>query len=184
MKKLALFLMIPVLLLVADAHSFQLGGKELIKAGTGSRTKGILGTFYFATLYIPHELKGKFAPEVIEADMPMSVMMQIDSRLLTRERFIEAVNEGFAKASESGYPTERKAAFLKLFDSIEIKKGDIIVLNYVPGEGLSSQHKSKEAGSTRSLGTIAGLDFKKALFAIWLGPKPVQESLKKEMLGN
>ncbi|MEA3471658.1 MAG: chalcone isomerase family protein [Thermodesulfobacteriota bacterium] len=29
-----------------------------------------------------------------------------------------------------------------------------------------------------------GLEFKKALFGIWLGDKPAQRSLKKEMLGR
>ena len=33
-------------------------------------------------------------------------------------------------------------------------------------------------------GTIPGIEFKKALFSIWLGTPPVQESLKAEMLGK
>jgi hypothetical protein len=33
-------------------------------------------------------------------------------------------------------------------------------------------------------GTIPGLEFKKALFAIWLGSNPAQESLKNDMLGK
>jgi hypothetical protein len=184
MKKLMLFIMISALLICTDAQSFQLGGKELIKSGTGSRTKTILGTIYFATLYITQELKGKPAKEVIEADQPLSMVMQIDSRLLTRERFLDAVNEGFGRASESGYPAAKKDVFLKLFDVIEIKKGNIITLNYVPGEGVTAQYKSHDSDTVKVLGTIPGLDFKKALFAIWLGPKPVQESLKKALLGN
>ena len=32
-------------------------------------------------------------------------------------------------------------------------------------------------------GEFSGLSFKQALFGIWLGDKPAQESLKKEMLG-
>ena len=34
------------------------------------------------------------------------------------------------------------------------------------------------------LDTIAGLEFKKAFFGIWLSDNPVQKSLKKAMLGN
>ena len=34
------------------------------------------------------------------------------------------------------------------------------------------------------MGTIRGLDFKKALFAIWLGEKPADNSLKQGMLGK
>ena len=32
-------------------------------------------------------------------------------------------------------------------------------------------------------GKIDGLDFKKALFGIWIGDDPVDETLKKELLG-
>jgi hypothetical protein len=33
-------------------------------------------------------------------------------------------------------------------------------------------------------GTIKGLDFKKAVFGIWLGEKPADAKLKKGMLGK
>ena len=33
-------------------------------------------------------------------------------------------------------------------------------------------------------GTIEGLDFKKALFGIWLGNKPADDDLKDGMLGK
>ena len=35
----------------------------------------------------------------------------------------------------------------------------------------------------KQIPAILGLDLKKALFAIWLGDSPVQESLKKALLG-
>ena len=34
------------------------------------------------------------------------------------------------------------------------------------------------------VGTIEGRDFADALFAVWLGPKPVQDDLKKALSGN
>ena len=36
----------------------------------------------------------------------------------------------------------------------------------------------------KEVGMIEGLDFKKALFGIWLGAKPADKGLKNEMLGN
>ena len=41
----------------------------------------------------------------------------------------------------------------------------------------------KADGSETTLGTIPCLDLKKALFAIWLGEVPAQDSLKKALLG-
>jgi hypothetical protein len=35
-----------------------------------------------------------------------------------------------------------------------------------------------------TVGTIPGLPFKRALFAIWLGDKPADRSLKQAMLGD
>jgi hypothetical protein len=36
----------------------------------------------------------------------------------------------------------------------------------------------------RTAGTIPGVDFKRALFAIWLGDKPADRTLKEGMLGE
>ena len=35
----------------------------------------------------------------------------------------------------------------------------------------------------KELGTIKGMEFKKALFGIWLGKKPADDDLKENMLG-
>ena len=60
----------------------------------------------------------------------------------------------------------------------DIKEGDKINLDYIPGKGV----RVTKNGDVK--GTVPGLDFKKALFGIWFGTPPVQESLKKEMLGK
>jgi len=174
------FMFIPV----KESHAIQLGGKELVKSGTGVRTKFPLGTIYYATLYLPSELKGKSAKEIIDADEPMSVIMQIDSKFLTREKFVAAVTEGFGKAAASGYLTDKKDSFLNLFNSIEIKKGDMIYLNYVPKTGVTASYKAKGSDKIVAMGATPGLQFKKALFAIWLGQNPAQASLKNSLLGQ
>ncbi|MGQ9843896.1 MAG: chalcone isomerase family protein [Spirochaetota bacterium] len=169
--------------MMSDVFSLSIGGKDLVKKGTGKRTKGILGTVYYATLWVPESLKTADANAIIEADEPMAVILVIDSVLLNKARFLEATNEGFAQAAASGYTTAKKDAFLKLFDSVEFKKGDVIQLGYDPKAGVKAVFTATATKKTTTLGSVAGLDLKKALFAIWLGPKPVQESLKKAMLG-
>jgi len=59
----------------------------------------------------------------------------------------------------------------------EIKDGDIYDFIYAPNIGVQIFKNNKLST------TIKGLEFKKALFGIWLCEKPAQESLKKEMLG-
>jgi hypothetical protein len=60
----------------------------------------------------------------------------------------------------------------------EFQKGDIIGLNYHSGDAVYLSKNNKQ------LGKFEGLPFKQALFSIWLGEVPAQESLKEEMLGN
>jgi len=48
----------------------------------------------------------------------------------------------------------------------------------VPGKGVEIYKNGQ------MISTIQGLEFKKALFGIWLCNKPAQESLKEAMLGK
>lgn len=169
---------------VTEGYPFKLGGKDLERIGTGNRTMRLIGSVYRASLWVPEEFKGKTAEEIIEANVPSAVIITITSRLISRDRFVGAVSDGFEKVAAVGYKTDQSDDFLDLFDGVEISNGDRINLYYVPGTGVRAAIRSGDTGETENLGTVPGLDFKKALYAIWLGPDPVQESLKKGMLGN
>ena len=156
----------------------------LVKSGTGERTKSILGTVYVGTLYVTQDLIGKSGNEIVDADKAMNVILKVDTVMLSREKFVASVSEGFDVSASSGYGTDKKQTFLNLFGSIEFKKGDIVTFEYLPSKGTSVTFKEKASGNVRQLGMVPSLQFKKALFAIWIGPKPVQESLKKSMLGK
>jgi hypothetical protein len=156
-------------------------GQALVKNGSGVRTKSIFGTLYYLTLMVPAKIQGKDAKTIIEANEPMSMILLIDSRLVTRERFVETTSEGFAKAASAGYTSTSTKKFLDQFAKIKFSKGDVVYMNYTAA-GLSTQYKYKETGKLENLGTIPGLDLKKALYAIWLGSNPVQDSLKKALL--
>jgi hypothetical protein len=186
MKKLGFFVIIAAILIslsASDGFAFQLGGKEMVKNGSGTRSKFLIGTLYFATLWVPAPLKGKTGKEIIEANEPMSVVLVLESKLITRERFVESTAEGFGKSAAAGYPTASKQAFLDQYKNVTFQKGDIVNMSYTPA-GLTVTYKSVKTGKVETLGTIAGLDLKKALFAIWLGSSPIQESLKNELLSG
>jgi hypothetical protein len=61
----------------------------------------------------------------------------------------------------------------------EAKKGTAILLDWVPGAGTQVMIDGKAAGKP-----IEGEDFYRALLRIWLGEKPVQDDLKKALLGG
>ena len=58
----------------------------------------------------------------------------------------------------------------------DVKEGDTMTLAYSPGKGTSLSVDDKE------LGVFEGKNFAKAVFSIWLGPKPPSEDLKSGML--
>jgi hypothetical protein len=61
----------------------------------------------------------------------------------------------------------------------EAKKGMAITLDWLPGTGTQMTVNGKPGGAP-----IAGEDFYRALLRIWLGPRPVQDDLKKALLGG
>ncbi len=78
-------------------------------------------------------------------------------------------------AAEFKKIADRVPLMSKLFPNI--KSGDIFALTYVPDKGTIFTLNGKERG------VIPGADFAKALFATWIGPKPIDNVLKRQVLG-
>jgi hypothetical protein len=151
----------------------KIGKNELVLNGGGLREKYWMD-LYVAALYL--ESKTSDASKVIYGTEEMAIHIKIISSSVTRERFLESVNEGFANATSKA-SAEDKKKFISFF-SDEFKIGDVIHFDYTPEKGL----KVTKNGVVK--GTIPGYDFKKSLFSIWLGSKPADENLKKGMLGK
>ena len=168
------------LVLLLAAATAATASESLVRRGSGVRTKPILGAVYELTLSVPESLKSADAKALIEAEQPMEFVLEIQSRLITRARFVEVTTEGFEKAAHSGYASARTQAFLDQFSAVEFKKGDFVLMRYADG-ALATIYRTA-AGAETPLGSIPGLELKKALFAIWLGDVPAQESLKQSLL--
>ncbi|MEY4216409.1 MAG: hypothetical protein RLZZ68_865 [Bacteroidota bacterium] len=142
--------------------------------GAGVRTKYFMN-MYVGALYL--KKKSKEASTIINADEEMGIHIRLVSSMVTRERFKESVTEGFKNASSGKATADEQKKFMSYL-SEEFKDQDKIYLDYVPKVGTKIYKNSELKG------TIPGLEFKKALFAIWLGSNPAQESLKNDMLGK
>lgn len=149
-------------------------GKTLLYNGSGLREKYTFD-LYVAALYLSRPSMD--ASKIISDDDEMGIHLELVSNKVTREKFIETVKEGFAKSS-SGKATDAEIKTFMGFFSGEFKDGDKIHLEYTPGKGVAAIKNGK------TLGTIPGLSFKKALFSIWLGSNPADATLKKGMLGK
>jgi len=161
---------------VAIPETLQLESSELVLNGAGIRTK-LFMDMYVGGLYLKE--KSSKARAITQADKVMALKLHIVSGLITSERMTEATNEGFKKSLKGNTAPLRKEidAFIAVFEE-EIVKNDVFDIIYLPGTGV----KISKNGTYKA--TIAGHDFKQALFGIWLSDDPVQKSLKQEMLGR
>ncbi|MDY6853719.1 MAG: chalcone isomerase family protein [Thermodesulfobacteriota bacterium] len=157
-------------------NTILLGEEQLILNGAGFRKK-FFKKVYAGGLYLSK--KENNAHNIINADEPMMIRMHFVYDGIDGNKLINAWNEGFDKATNGDTSSIKEE--IERFNSFFIqkaRKGDIYHIIYQPKEGVRVDIKGKR------MGTIKGLDFKKAVFAIWLGERPAQKSLKKEMLGK
>jgi hypothetical protein len=148
--------------------------KTLLYNGGGLREKYTFD-LYVAALYLRRPSMDN--NKIINDDAEMGIHLQLVSNKVTRDKFVETVKEGFENASHGKATATEIKKFMGLFTS-EFKEGDKIHIEYVSGKGVYAIKNGKK------LGSVPGLEFKKALFSIWLGKKPADKSLKSGMLGK
>jgi len=148
------------------------GENELTINGAGLRKKLVIKV-YACALYLMENCKDE--KKIIEADEPMAVKMHFIYKAVDPAKLIEAWNTGFSKSDTSNIKKEI-SAFNSYFTQDAVKN-DIYDIVYVPEVGISVYMNNELKG------TIAGLEFKKAVFSIWLGEQTELPKLKKAMLG-
>ena len=108
----------------------------------------------------------------------MDIRMIITSSLVTGAKMKEGFSDDFKVIQSLGYKVDKQLLdkFLSTFDT-KVHKGDIFDFVYIPKNKIIIYKNSKK------ITVIESFDFKQSLYAIWLGNKPAQESLKHKMLG-
>ncbi len=151
--------------------------KVCILNGAGVK-KHYFISIYVAGLYLKNKNTNPNA--IINDDQVIAVRMQIISSLVTKDRMCESIKEGFNKSTGGNTAPIQKEIdmIVKIFQSEEIKVGDVFDIWYFPGKGVMA---SKNAEKLDLL--IPGLYFKKSLFDIWLGENSADKELKESMLG-
>ena len=151
-------------------------GEKLLLNGGGLREK-LWIDLYVGGLYL--QTKTSDAKEIINADKPMAITIEIVSGLINSDNMIEAVDEGFEKSTNGNQEkfAEQIADFKNAFRDPIVKENKFVIA-YIPGKGVVVSKNGKVVK------TIQGFEFKKVLFAIWLGEKPADKKLKNGMLGK
>lgn len=152
--------------------------------GTGLRTKTFLKVKVYAIgLYVSDAaLKGPLAKyrgrtsdpafyrELATGDFPKQFVM-----VFVRDATAGQVRDGFYEALPT-IDRKRLDVFSAGFGAP--RKGDAYVLRWAPGGTL----ETTAAGQQKP--PIAEPDFTRAVFSIWLGEKPLQEDIKREIVAR
>jgi len=185
MRKIALLLAVMMFVLpsMSDLHAsslagvtlpdtVQAGGKTLVLNGMGLRTKFVVKV-YVAGLYL--EQKSSDPSAILNADVPKRIVMHF-LRDVSKKQLADAFDESFNNNAPDAKKS-MKPDIDRLLDALEpVKDGNEMVFTYVPGTGTTLVTNGKEKL------TIAGPEFSRVLFSVWLGPKPPNAGLKKGIL--
>lgn len=151
--------------------------KTLQLNGFGTRSKMMIEV-YVQALYLT--ILSQDAKDIIDSNTEMAIRIQITSSMVSSAKLIRNLNKGFEQSSKDVLPTlVPRMEQLKGMLSDEIVENDIFNLIYNPNDTSLWVYKNDKLK-----GKIAGFDFKKAFFGIWLSDNPVGENLKKNLLGQ
>ena len=149
------------------------GGAPVKLNGLGLRKAYVFVKVYVAGLYLATPTKD--ASAAIGTDEPKRLVLQF-LREVPHTDMLGAWKEGFAV---TGSPAiQPQIAQFEGYFTTPIKEGEQYQFDYLPGTGTTVTIAGK------TMGTIPGADFMKALFGIWLGPKPPSADLKSGLLGG
>lgn len=156
--------------------SLMAGTDELLLNGAGFRKKLFIKV-YAAGLYLIE--KQTDPQKIIDADTPMAIRMHFVYSEVSSKKLVDAWNEGFVNGTGGNIaPIKTEIDTFNAFFSQDAGKNDIYDIIYIPDQGVRVFIKGELKG------TIKGLDFKRAVFSIWLGEKPADAKLKRKMLGK
>jgi hypothetical protein len=157
---------------VTFADRYQAGTTTLTLNNVGLLRYRVVFKGYVAALYLGEGVR----PEDVLTDVP---------KRLELEYFWSIAGTDFGKAAEKiladNFPASQINTFRSRLDRLNtlyenVKPGDRYSLTYLPGVG------TELALNGEAKGVIEGSDFAAAYFAIWLGAKPLDSSLKTQLL--
>lgn len=147
-------------------------GVALERRGAGLLTYFLIKA-YASAFYMP--------PGIAATDYKRDV-----AKCLEIAYFVGIGKEKFGPAGEEVLKRTMTAAQLRSLRSqldrlgaayVDVEENDRYALCYAPGKGTSLKHNG------RLLATVPGADFAAAYYDIWLGPKPVDDTLRDRLLG-
>lgn len=160
---------------VTMADSITVAGKRLVLNGMGVRSKLVIKV-YVGGLYV--EQKSKDPAAILQSDSVKRLVLHFVYSEVSKAQMAEAWAEGFSNnLPDKG--TSLKPQIDQFLAAAEtMKKGEEMMVTYVPGTGTTLSIRGQDKL------TAPGAEFGRAVFGIWLGPKPPSGGLKDGLLGK
>lgn len=154
-------------------EAMQIAGADVSLNGAGLRTK--VWKLYACGLYV--EKPSADADELIGTAQVKHMELHM-LRDLTKAQVGKTIREGFERNSQTEMP-KLATRLDRLTEGLpNVKRGEVLTVTYAPGRGTMVR------GPRNDPIVLEGDDFMRALFSVWLGPSPVQLSLKNDLLGR
>ncbi|MDA0225211.1 MAG: chalcone isomerase family protein [Proteobacteria bacterium] len=155
------------------------GGVPLVLNGARLR-KRVFFKVYVMGLYLG--AAKRTANEVLALPGPKRIHIHM-MRDVGATQFSESLVEGMRENNDEN-AMQRFAPGIAQMNAVmaelkEAKEGMVIVLDWLPTSGMQMVVNGKPVGKP-----IPGADFFRGLLRVWLGPNPVQDDLKKALLGQ
>jgi len=159
-------------------ESTKLGNAELVLNGAGLR-KRVFFQVYTIGLYLPRKAGNATGAINTEGLKRVSIHMLRDvGAAQFTDALADGIRENHTEAEVKALEPRIQALNAVMAEVKEAKKGMTITLDWT-GSATQVGIDGKPAGKP-----IEGADFYRALLRIWLGDKPVQDDLKKALLGG
>jgi len=154
----------------------QLNPQTTLVLNGGAVRKKFFIKVYAAGLYLPSKQSSPAA--ILAADAPRRQVMHFVFNV-EKDKIAEAWEEGLHDNTPNA-SAEVKTAFRTLASWMEdMKKGQRIILTYVPGTGTTVEVNGKVKG------TLGGKAVADAILNTWIGPNPGPgEDFKHDILGG
>ena len=148
------------------------GNVELKIRGTGLLRYMVFVKAYVGGLYLPENIPSDAALSAVPKRLEVEYFHTIK-----KKDFGPATRKMIAKnVDDQTYQRLQPKIDLHTTMYEDVKPGDRYSLTYIPGKG------TELALNGEPKGIVEGSEFAAALFSVWLGKKPINESFKKQIL--
>lgn len=149
---------------------------KLVLNGAGIREKMWIN-LYVQALYLTENTNDP--KKILDSNETIATRLHLTSSLVTKKKLVQAIEDGIEKSykSDINLIRERLDTFMSFFETQLEKEG------YVDMVYSSNTEKTAVYINKKFVGDVAGKDFRKALFGIWLEDNCVDKTLRKRLLG-